>query len=226
MEVEEGAPTDAFDTPHVPFGPPAVGMGGPVQHTHQLFDRPHGRIVFVLPDGRDDLSTPLDDFFFGAGCAADHVGDQIEHRLEILRETGAHERHGVPRDRDAESNAAPVEILRDRIRRAARGSTVDDAREEIRRSDRIFGVTNAAGWNTDVQGDRRCRRRLLDDDTGAVRQHLASGGKPVTGQGGHYTRCDSGSNQPMVRLLGTKYVRAAFVTSSVVTARMRAGREV
>ena len=79
----------------------AVRMAARVQQRHQRFGRAYRRIVLVLANRRHDLAFARRDLVFGKRRLHQHLAEQREHRLEILRQAGADERQDVPRHRES-----------------------------------------------------------------------------------------------------------------------------
>src|SRR5262249_31907058 len=73
-----------------------VRMVRTVQQVEKPIDRLDSRIVFVLTNRCDDLPLARRDLCLWKGGRLDDVGDQGEHRLEILCQAGTYQRTEVP----------------------------------------------------------------------------------------------------------------------------------
>ena len=170
MEADDLVAREPFDAGDRPFDAPPVRMAVRVEPRHHAFARLHSGIVLVLTNGRDDLALARLDLVVGKRWRHQHLAEQREHRLEILREARARQRSHVPRDVDGERDAAPVEVLGD-VRRGSRGrSAIDDARQQPHGAWRISGIADGPCSNREVDGNRGRGARLLGDEHDTVVQ--------------------------------------------------------
>ena len=203
---------------------PTVRMAVRIEHGQERFDRADGGVVFVLPDGRRDLRFACRQFRCGKRRLHDDLTEEGENRLEVLGQAGAGKRQHVAGDVDSDRDPAAVQILGDVGRGPRSGAPVDRAAQQVHGSGHSRGIPARSRADRQIHRDGRDAARVLGENGGAVQQHRSRRRK--TRRGRRVQRHDPaaiGSNQPIVRFVGLRIVRAAEATSSSVTAAMRAG---
>ena len=108
------------------------------QHLREILHRRHGRIVVILTDQRDDLGPPRRDLVRRKDRMHDDVGKDLRMARDRLpgRCRPATERAG---SHWCQRYAASVELVRDRLSRTRRRSTIDGPRHEVREARQISG---------------------------------------------------------------------------------------
>ena len=91
---------ERFNDLHAAFRASAVRMLLPVEHPHQRFRGPHRRAVVVLPDRGNDFAASRRELGLRHARRHHHVPEELEHAVEIFRETCADDGEDVTRDVD------------------------------------------------------------------------------------------------------------------------------
>ena len=150
------------------FRPPSVRVLVGIEQRHQRFVRADRGVVPVLANRGDDFALPRRNLGVGQRRRREDVGDERQHRLEVVGEARADEREEMTGDGDRERDAAAVELLGDLGGRPRRRAAVDDAREQPRQSGPAGRVERGAGAYGQVHGHGRRRGRPLREQDDAV----------------------------------------------------------
>ena len=111
-EIGARQPADAVDRA---LRAPAVRMRGAVHQIEERIDGANRGIVFVLAKRVDRLGAPLLHLGLGEHRMAHRVEHDRQHVVEILGQAGAAHRGRMARGRDAQRDAALVELFRDDV---------------------------------------------------------------------------------------------------------------
>ena len=135
--------------------------------------RRRGGTVFVLADGVQHLAFALLDFLQRKRRLHHHVADQLEHRLEIFRQTRAAHRHHVTVRANAQRHPSFVERLGDVFAAPALCAPVEHPRSEMAQPKQCICVVNASRTHGHLERDGRHGVRFFRDDDGAVVQRVS-----------------------------------------------------
>ena len=172
MERHEIVAADAAGALDRALGGTSVRMPVRVEHREEREHCCCGGVVFVLTNGIQHLASAL--LHFGRREIGLHqdFSDELEHRLEMLRETRAADRHDVPVGSDAQRDAALVERFGDVVAASAPSASIEHLRREMAEARLLVRVVDAAGAHRDLDRDRRNGVGLLRDDGDPVVQHV------------------------------------------------------
>ena len=196
MERDKVGAAHPLDRREVPFGFPGVGMIGAVDQPGNGIHRAHRRIVVVLPQGGDRLRARLLDLALRKRGTTGDVQQNGKDGGEILGKTGAGDAQPMTRGRDAQRDAAFVELLRNHVRRSPHGPAIEDAADHLTDARKVGRIEQAARGEGAV--DRDCwrhRRRLHQQDT-AVCQRGLGGGQAALQSDGHDVSPEAGTSRP------------------------------
>jgi hypothetical protein len=138
------------------------------------------RVVFLLPDRRDQVVAPRLDLLLGKPRMPCDVGGEPEHRRKIIGQARRGDRHLVTAGRHRQRGAAAVEIVRDLVRRMRHRAAIQHARAERRRAVALGRIRVGAVAHADQRADRRRGVIGLGDDRDAVLER-----HPLGIQAGH-----------------------------------------
>jgi hypothetical protein len=104
-----------------------------------------------------------------------HVGDQRQHRIEIVGQAGGGHRRLVTAGNYRQRRAAAVELVGNHVGGSLGRAAIEDAGTERRCSVAVGRIGVGAGAHADQQTDGRRRVIGFREHRDAVRQHDASG---------------------------------------------------
>ncbi len=208
VEPQQVVACDPLDGIDGASGWTPVGMSVGIHQAHQAIHRHGRRIVFVLPDARDDRRPPSVDLLGRERGVPKDVRDDVEHRGQILGQAGARCRQQVTRHAYVQADAAAIEVFGQPLCRSAFGAAIDDARQEVRATKEVVLIEAAARRDGGKQRHCRMGRSLLDQHRRAAVERLTKRRQSPMDEGGHYalrpTSSANGSNHPTVRLVGAR----------------------
>src|SRR5207247_1470182 len=103
------------------------------------------RIVLVLTKTCDDLASSRRELRFrDAWCRKDVTGE-LEDGFEIAGQAGARHGEHVAGDRGGQRDTTPVKLVRDVECGSRGGSPVDDAGQQVDRSQPVEGIAGRSG---------------------------------------------------------------------------------
>ena len=178
---------------------PAVLVAVRVQHLEQPLHRAHRRAVFVLADRVQHFAFARLDFFIGKRRLHGHLADELEHRLEVLRQARAADRHRVTIGAEAERHAARVERVGDLVAALPLGASIEHPRGQVAQPQLGVRFVDASRAERHLYRDGRHRVRLLRDHDRAVLKHAPARRQTPANAGGHEPSPLRGLNQPTVR---------------------------